>query len=223
MCNVYTWMLRQWPHFKLLRCFSDTNDDTKYHFHQSFICWPSFQIPGQEYLWWEQRLVRGRGGGTFSWRRHIMIRVSDTGHVTPGGDRLSSEHRGCDGGCDHPEATLVTGSGCWISWPRTTPQWTETGMWTQLRGAPVLFWAHTGWQLRLGQHRVCRYIQHTGCWSQCPGQWAVTAVARPGWRHRPGPDWGQSGAGITPGHTIMWTLCQVRNSENYVMSEKDAL
>ena len=33
-----------------------------------------------------------------------MIRVSDTGHVTPGGVRLSSEHRGCDGGCDHPEA-----------------------------------------------------------------------------------------------------------------------
>ena len=33
-------------------------------------------------------------------------------------------------------------------------------------------------------------------------------------------DWGQSGAGIRPGHT-MWTVCQVRNkSEKYVISER---
>ena len=65
MCIHYTGLLRQGPHFILLRCLSDTNDDTKYHFHQSFICWPSFWPGslGQEFLWWcnmSEDATRGR-------------------------------------------------------------------------------------------------------------------------------------------------------------------
>ncbi len=52
--------------------------------------------------------MRGRGGGTLRAShydqgvRGVSHRTCDTGGA--GGVRLSSEHRGCDGGRDHPEA-----------------------------------------------------------------------------------------------------------------------
>ena len=131
-----------------------------------------------------RRLVRGRGGGTLRAShydqgvRAVSHRTCDTGGRGVSGSQVSIG--GVTGAVTIQRPTLVTGSGCWISWPPTTPQWTGMpGMWTQqLRGAPVLFWAHTGWQLRLGD---------TGCVTvYCIQGVRVSALGSEQWQRWPG-------------------------------------
>ena len=222
MCNVYTWMLRQWPHFKLLRCFSDTNDDTKYHFHQSFICWPSFQIPGQEYLWWEQAAREGAGRGNIA-------------GVTLWSGCQSVRHRTCDTG---GRQALKWTSGVWRGlWPSRGDTRHRIRMLNQLASNNTsvdrdldVDTAKGGSSVILSSHRVTIEAGTTQGVSLYTAYrvlesvpWAVSSDSGgPAWLETPawpwlGPVWCRH---HTRPHQL-WTLCQVRNSEKYVISEKD--
>ena len=163
-----------------------------------------------------RRLVRLWGAGEHSPAGvTLWWGVSGQGTCDTRGRGVSHCHalKWASGGVTMQRPTLVTGSGCWISWPHTTPQWTGRmpGMWTQWRVGSSVILSSYRVTLEAGTTQGVSHTQAPLYRSQCPGQWAVTAVARPGWRHRPSADWGQSGAGIRPGHTTQKTVSQVRN------------
>ena len=145
-----------------------------------------FRFRNRDFSDERRRLVRG--GGAFSCGRHFMMRSVRTGdmwHQGAGGVTLSSEHRlvwPCRGrhssqDPDVGSAGLRQQGGC-----------RECGHSEGM--APVLFWAHTGWHLRHGQHRVCHIIQESV-------PWPASSDSGPAWLETPA--WpGRTGASLVP-------------------------
>ena len=101
-------------------------------------------------------------------------------HRGAGGVRLSSEHRGCDGGRDHPEADTrhrirmlnqLASNNTSVDRDARDVDTVKGGSSVILSSHRVTIEAGTTQGVSLYTvYRVCHCILYTGCWSQCPGQ-----------------------------------------------------